>query len=794
MTLVYAVLAWTLGIVLARPLGPSPQVLAGLGAVTSLGLLLSLRRHASPLLSVLALAALLGAGRYQLSQPAIDAGHLAHYNDSGWLTVQGHISAEPSVRDTYTQLQITAERLDDGESRRDVRGKLVASIPHYPAYEYGDRLRISGLLQTPPVLDDFDYRDYLAARGVHSLMYRPQVALEAGTRGSGLLRQTYRIKRRLREVIEGILPNPDAGLLSGILLGLSHTLPDNLYEDFRATGLLHIIVISGWNISLVLQAVMVSSGRWLHRWLSLWACLALVLLYTLFVGPSPPVVRAALMGVLFVVGQLIGRRTHAPTSLAAASLFMTAWNPLLLWSVSYQLSFAATLGLIVIEPLISRDVHTATASRSDRGPRGEGIRGIRDLLVATVAAQIATLPLLWSHFGQVSIISPLANLLVLPAQPAIMALGAAATAVGALSPSLGRAAGWAVWPFTRYSIVIVQRLARLPWAAIRVPEGLGTFVWAMYATIAIVLVVARKHRPRLSVPGTVSRPLAGRAALIVSALAAVLIWSAGYSLPDQRLHIYFLDVGEGDAILLRTPGGRVVLVDGGHDPLTLTSHLGQILPFWQRRIDLVIATHADHDHLAGLIPVVERYRVGRALEPPSMGESSLVTRWHRALAEGGTPLGSAYRDMRIDVGPKVHLEVLHPLKEGTASAEQDDNANSIVLRLVYGSCRVLLTADIEAATEARLLARGDVGPVTVLKVAHHGSGSSTSGPFLVAADPQIAVISVGEDNRFGHPDEEVLARLGSSRAAIYRTDLHGTVECITNGSEYWVKLHRRRVR
>ena len=264
-----------------------------------------------------------------------------------------------------------------------------------------------------------------------------------------------------------------------------HTLPDALYGDFRTTGLLHIIVISGWNISLLLQAVMVLSGHWLHRWLALGASLALVVGYTLFVGPSPPVVRAAMMGALFVVGQLIGRRTHAPTSLAAASLFMTLWNPLTLWSVSFQLSFAATLGLVAIRPLLERDVHAGALARPVRDDGQAWPRKIGELLLATIAAQIATLPLLWSHFGQVSIVSPLANLLVLPVQPAVMVLGSAATLVGALSAPLGRVAGWVVWPFTRHCIVVVQQLARLPWSAIPVPTGIQvspsqrTTLWAI---------------------------------------------------------------------------------------------------------------------------------------------------------------------------------------------------------------------------------------------------------------------------------------------------------------------------
>jgi len=520
MTLIYVTLAWAFGTLLARQVVPSLYLLGGLSIVALIALGLCWRSEKRRLPAILAVAMLLGGWRYILSQPMIDEGHLAYYNDRDQVLVRGYVSAEPSVRATYTQLEIAAEEIALDGSWHKVRGKLVLNKAHYPAYEYGDLLCVSGVLETPPILDDFSYKEYLASRGIHSLMRRARIDDLSERRGSAFLKAIFRFKKkRLRGVIESILPGPDAGLLSGILLGLGHTLPGYLYKAFRTTGLTHIIVISGFNISLVSQAVILSSRRFLHRWVALCASLIAVGLFTIFVGPSPPVTRAALMGCVFIGGQLAGRRSHALTSLAFASLVMMICNPLL-WA------------------------------GSDRALRWTHIA--ESVLVATVAAQIATLPIIWHHFAEVSLLSLLANVLVLPVQPAIMLFGSIATALGALWQPAGQAAAWVVWPFLRYSIGVVELLAKWPLAALKVPRISATVVWAFYALVSVLLFSG--DRPKVPAPahgdGTKEQPLSIKVGLFVPALVALLIWAGASSLPDGKLHLYLLDVGQGDAILV----------------------------------------------------------------------------------------------------------------------------------------------------------------------------------------------------------------------------------------------------
>ncbi|MBN1401077.1 MAG: ComEC/Rec2 family competence protein [Anaerolineae bacterium] len=795
MTLVYLTVAWAIGLILASMLRlPAPVFGFGVGLGVVITAWLRARRQ-SCLIGLLLVAVSLGALRWSMVQPTFDAEHLAHYNDIGQVTIRGHISAEPSVRDTYTQLQLSAEAIEIEGQWQPVRGKAVLNVAHYPSRAYGDRVLVSGLLETPPILDTFSYKDYLAAQGVHSMIRRGHVVTQEGRAGSLLLRWILARKAALREVIESILPQPDAGLLSGILLGLGHTLPDELAQAFRATGLTHIIVISGYNFSLIAQAMLISINRWAHRWKALWATLGAIVFYMCFVGPSPPVVRAALMIATFVIGQLLGRKTHALTSLAWATLLMTAANPLLLWSVSFQLSFAATLALIALEPVLARSALVWLSGTSGAAQARARLELLREVLLVTLAAQIVTFPIIWYHFHEVSVVALLANALVLPVQPAVLLLGFAATVVGSLWLSAGQVGAWAVWPFLRYCILVVQGLGRLPWASVRMPQpSLGALALVVVTGVAAFLFL-RAHQARSAPrPETSARgqPPGERRQLLLNlglpALFAFLVWSAALSQPDGLLHVLFLDVGQGDAILIRTPSGRAVLVDGGPDPLLLGSRLGQILPFWQRRLDLVIATHADADHLAGLIPIMEHYRVEHALEPPGMADSALSDRWHELIADRARHAAVIHRGMSIDLDDGLSITVLHPGEENPSPMDDDaSNRGSLVLLLSMGRLGVLLTADIDAEVERALIEEGSLLRAPILKVAHHGAAAATQAPFLAAVDPQVAIISVGQGNAFGHPSPEVLERLAQSGCQVLRTDEVGTIEVISDGQRFWIK-------
>jgi len=394
---------------------------------------------------------------------------------------------------------------------------------------------------------------------------------------------------------------------------------------------------------------------------------------------------------------------------------------------------------------------------------------INEALIVTLAAQITTLPIILYNFRQLSLVTLLTNFLILPAQPGVMLWGGVATLAGLAWLPAGQVLGWIAWLFLTYTIRAVELTARVPYAAVSLGRMNPLPVWVYYGLLLGGYVVSRmdaEHRQSLWQRLTNRLPM--KALVAGLALAVILIWIAVGNLPDGKLHVFFLDVGQGDAIFIQTPRGRQVVIDGGPDPTTLTAVLGRRLPFWDRSLDLVILTHPDADHLTGLVPVLERYRVGRVLEPGYPATSQTYVRWLELIAEKRIPALLARTGVRVELEPGLICEVLHPASD--PNPEDKANNASAVTRWTWGQVTFLLPGDIEQEVEA------------------HGSDTSSSAPFLRAVNPQLVVISVGADNRFGHPSPEVLNRLAGR--TVLRTDERGTIEVVTDGARLWVRMER----
>jgi len=807
-TLVYLAIAWLAGIAFAKTINLPWQVVPVLGLAAFLGLLLwrddaRVRWGAS-----CALVFALGAGRLLLAVPHLNETSLATYNDAGWVTLEGVVVGEPDEREYYTNLRMQAERLTlpDG-TELEVEGVALVQVERYPQRHYGDRVLVTGLLETPPVLEGFSYREYLARQGIHSLVHRAQVTLLAERQANPLLYRLFAFKRYAQSTIASIFPEPQASLLTGILLGIETGIPTDLMDDFSATGTTHIIAISGFNITIVSGIFAGLARRLFGQRRAVWVAVAGVVVYTIFVGASAAVVRAAIMGILYLWARYLGRGSFAPVSLAAAAVVMTALNPHTLWDVGFQLSVAATAGLVLYTEPLERGFERVLA-RIVPAEQAQKIVGlVNEALIVTLAAQITTSGIILHYFGRLSLVTLLTNFLILPAQTAVMVWGGIATLLGLIVRPLGQAVAWVAWVFLTYTIGMVRLTARVPYASIPV-QMTGWMAFVYYALLGgLTWWMAqpgerrRELWDRLKKPGpfrktrfldTVeTKVLAGAAGILL--VLGIFAWR---SLPDGRLHVVFLDVGQGDAIFIQTPSGRQVLIDGGPSESVLLSQLGRQMPFWDRTLDVVLLTHPDSDHITGLVAVLERYQVDTVVFREVEMASEVYDYWLQLVEMEGANVyqGESGLQMALDEG--LGMTVLHPGAKLPGGAELNVNNSSIVTRLVYGQVAVLLTGDIEAEVERRLVAEEAALSSTVLKAAHHGSCSSTTQAFLDAVDPEVVVISVGAENDFGHPCAEVLERLEHALSErerglpVYRTDESGVVDVVTDGVQVWVKTEQ----
>lgn len=801
MSLVYAALAWGTGLVLGQ--GLAPQVLQGHGWVLG-PLLLSLfltaflartlvapsHRWRAP---ALALCVAAGVVRLALALPRGDPGEVVSYVGAGPVALQALVLEDPVLRSrSRAEVLLQARRLTSGDGQvQEVRGTLLARVPADAALLPGDLVAVEGTLQALPYSESPSYTHYLLARGVEALLDARMPEVLAQGQG-GLPWQALRaLRRAARASIQRILPEPQAGLLAGILLGQKRALPSEVMDQFNATGISHIVVISGWNITVLAALVARACGPWLGRRGAGIGSILGVWTYVWFVGLEPPVVRAGLMGTLALLALLLHRTALALNSLAAAGIAMTLWRPFLLWDASFQLSFAATLGLIAFASPLEAAARRWLARRLPEDLAARLVAWANEPLLISLAAQVMVLPLLLHGFGRLSLVAPLANLLVLPVQPLLMAWGTAATVAGLVWTPLGQALGAVVWLLLSWTLGVANLLARLPFASLEVPPwGWGLVILYYLSLGGSVWLLRRPPEARRELL-TRGIALGRRHGLIVGSAALFFLaaLAAAQGLPDGRLHVWFLDVGQGDAILVQSPDGHQILVDGGPDPQVLQRALGRTLPFWDRTLDLVVLTHPDGDHAGGLVDLLVRYRVGRVLMAGASADEPAAREWQAQVEEANLPLVIARRGMVLDLGGGALAEVLHPPADASAFLPGDNNG-SIVLRLRFGGVAALLTGDLEREGEDILLRTGQSLRSAVLKVAHHGSARGTTEPFLEAVGPHLAVVSVGSGNRFGHPAAAVLERLTERDVAVLRTDLRGTVEVLTDGQALWVRTER----
>jgi competence protein ComEC len=805
--------AWLAGIWLASLLPHNPGAWAIL-ALLGLGVAVGFRND--PRLTTAGLAAAFlaaGALRFVLSDPARDPRLIARYNDSGPVTLAGVVDAEPTAQDQFANLKVKVEQIRVGNTWTEVHGLVLVRLSLFPAYAYGDRLELTGKLETPPDFEDFSYRAYLAGQGIYSIMNRPEVRLVAHSQGNPVYSVLLAVRQHARTTVSRILPEPEAAVLRGVLLGDEQGLDDNLEDAFNATSTSHILVISGYNISLLASAFAWIGRRLVGRRRATPLVIVAIIAFTLMVGPSAAVVRAAIMGVLVVIAAHFGRQSDALIGLGLASMLMTLIHPATLWDIGFQLSGMATLGLIVLVPLMETAAEGLLTRRLNQQQARSVLGLLNDTLIVTFAAQLATWPIIGFNFHQMSLLSLPTNFLVLMAQPLVMGLGAAATLAGMLVMPVGQVLGWFAWLPLAYTVRVVEVMARLQASALQVGPWPLWIPAVYYAGLGVALAVLswpveqrrklwQQVRRWLSRAGTEAPPVPGSDPSVVArimgayrgvpvllslAALAALTWAAALSLPDGRLHVAVLDVGQGDAIFVRTPSGRQVLIDGGPGPTAALSGIGQRMPFWDRDLDLVVMTHPDNDHFAGLLPVLERYQVRQALEPGRPAATAFYQRWQELIQARHVPVVVARTGTRLLLGDGVWADVLNP-PGSLPATEAADNDASVVLRLGYGQVTFLLTGDLEEPGEARLLASGADLRSTVLKVSHHGSKTGTTARFVAAVAPAVAVISVGADNRFGHPAPEVLERLAG--VPVYRTDQRGTVELASDGQRLWVNTER----
>lgn len=806
-------LAFTAGVVLAL-LEANPWIAVAATAAATIGAFAS--ASAAPRTSrfwrvnvvlIVISPTLVGAGFWRAESTSFEPDSIAWVDLSDQVVqLRAVVADDPVYRSDGLRLLIDATAVSVGSERRSVRDQVQLQIPEPVTIKRGDEITLSATI-VPVGGSDDDYLSWLASQRVAaSANARPGSVQVVRTNQLPWWQSTAAdVRNALNQSLREALPPPLSGIAQGMITGRRDGIDPALRSDLNDTSLSHLIVISGSNLTLLTAIVMAASAWLLGRRPAAMLAIVTALSYGVLIGPDPPVQRAMWMAIVFAAAHLLGRGPSALYAVAASAGILIGLEPHILLDLSFQLTLAGTLGIVLLMPALSQrflsDEQGATAS-------------IRDAALVTLVAGLATMPLIILHFERAALIGLPANVLVTPLF-SWMLLGSAATAVvGLVSEGAALVLAWPLaWLPLRWLTLVTEQAAQAPGAGVPIQGFSHWHLLLIYGAIVVAAWrphkerVARWHRtgasdrsriqPGLTVPLPVQfiprlrshlTPVAVAAA--ASALAAVL-WLSSLGGGGERLRVHFLDVGQGDATLLVTPEGRSVLIDTGESADSILAALRKHLPDGARSIDMVVITHPQSDHGEALWPIVEHYDIGQLLVNRYFEATRFGQRLVDLAKQRNVPTIAAEPGQRIVLTGRsdLVLDLLWPPAAGLPQSYlADPNATSTVLRASYGDAVFLFTGDINAEQELDLV-RGpcvrsvhscDIG-ADVLKVSHQGSRFSSTSLFLERVRPTVAIVSAGVRNPHGHPHTEVMANLDRIGATSLVTAERGDISLSTDG-------------
>ncbi len=703
------------------------------------------------------------------------------------ITVEGSVDSDPVLQGTKLNFLLRSEQFERARQRpsvgRSVERRLLTLVKteHVRSLAanlvVGSHLRVRGVILPIPVgrnPGEFDYGKYLELNDVQGMIAVRNdadiVVLRAEGDGSFdawvsvVRKQSYAIFDRFHSA-------QHSAFLKGIILGYRADISADVKESFLDTGTIHILAVSGSNVAFVSLIIYSVLGLFrLPKKVVFCATMTGLFLYMLLTGSSASVVRATVMAFVVLCGSLFERRTDVYNSLSVSAIILLLVNPTTLWDPGFQLSYAAVLSIVYFYPKLDEIRKRIPWAFAQMG----FFEGALKLFAVSLAAQLGTIPFSAYYFGKISIVSLLANLIVVPMSGLNTFLGAAETFFSFVSPWLARSYVIVNDVLIWFLLWFVKTAASVPFAYVDV-VGLN----ALFPVLYYPFVVGIFH---------IHRAFVARAILILSLLA--LDWSIlanVVSNSNPRLTVTAIDVGQGDATLIRFPNGRVMLVDAGPKSVGYDAGERIVGPFLRksgiRRIDALVVSHGHSDHLGGIPYLLAHFSVRTLLEGDTIAHSRLESEMIDVARERGVPLVIKGAGSRIDLDGTTRIYVVHPRFPFDRS--RNLNNQSVVLKIVYGETSMLLAGDSELPAEEKISRRyGSFLSSGLLKAGHHGSRTSSGPAFLHYVGPRTALVSVGTKNKFHHPSPEVMQRMQSMNVAVMRTDREGAVIFQSDGKQW----------
>lgn len=772
------------GVLAARHLSLSPVVLYGFIAVLlCVYLMVTFLRKDSfvPALALNFIVIAIGFFLHTMQLEKIESARLLPQKEHETISFQGRIDVEPFEKGAYHQLVVkTSSVVLDGRKQNIIRrilvyAKTAADSVLCSNLHLGSVVAVRGILEPFPASrnpGEFDYGRYLELQeieGVARVTEKNGIQIIDSSEGFSLGVLFASLRRSCSGVLERYSAPEQANFLKGVLLGDRGDIAPELKQSFIDTGTIHILAVSGFNVGIIaLICFSIFSLFRLPKIVIVIATAVVILAHMFLTGATASVVRATIMASVLLIGALIERKTDIYNSLSVAALIILLWDPKQLFDVGFQLSFTAVFSIVYFYPLLVQWIKKTP----ERYGKFKGIDYTLKLLALSLAAQLGTIPFTAYYFGRVSVVSLVANLVVVPLVGFNTMLGFITIAVSFVSPWVAGCYAVSNNMLVTALLSCVRIASKVPLAYVETANLTASFPFFYYIGVVGIF--------------NLNKPRFVKSALVLFLVVLnVATFGNVFAYKEPALVLTVLDVGQGDALLLELPNGKHILVDAGAKSYTYDAGEKVVVPFLKRKginsLDAVCITHAHSDHLGGVSSVLRHIQMNRIIEANVSNTGELYKQIKDIAQELNVPMQGVSAGAALDFDPDVRIYVLHPRLPADSTARL--NNASIVLKVVYGKTSLLLAGDVELGAEEKIMERyGPLLASDVLKVGHHGSVTSSSANFVQKVKPTFAIISVGRYNKFGQPSPLVIENLKAHNVKIQRTDHAGAVIMRSDGA------------
>jgi len=695
------------------------------------------------------------------------------------------VESEPILKGSHSEVLVQTSTLTRKDTTFNVKRRVLVvvrksvGLHRLEGLGVGDEAVVHGNLEAlpgPRNPGEFDYGRFLALNGVQGIVFVQDttgLARTSASREFSLSSFMSSAQKGIYHTLDRFHPPEQSSFLKGIVFGYRGDISLDIKQAFIDTGTIHILAVSGSNV-LVVALIFHALGSLLRlskRWATVITILGL-LIYMVITGLSPSVIRATIMAGAILLGTLFERKTDVYNSLAAAALVMLLWDPMYIFDVGFQLSFAAVLSIVYFYPKLESLIRKIP----ERFEEIKAIDYVLKLFAVSLAAQIGTLPFTAYYFGRVSIVSILANLVVVPISGINVVLGFATLAFSSVSTWIAECYAALNGALVSFLLGFVSAASKVPLAYVET-SSLSAGIPVIYY-LCIGAVFSLNHR-RLFVK------------FVVAFLVAVnlFVFADVFAHRKPALTFTAIDVGQGDALLLEFPNGKMLLVDAGPKSFAYDAGERVVAPFLKRNgirtLDALVISHGHSDHIGGVRSLLSNVEVKRIVESGALASSKLYRDMAAAAERQEVLVQRVSAGDMLQIDPTTRVFVLHPL----AGVDSSHNLNntSLVLKILYGSTSLLLPGDAETEVEEKVLQRyGALLQSDILKAGHHGSRTSSSEKFLEKVRPAIAAISVGRNNKFHHPSPEVIEQFRKMGVDVRRTDRDGALIWRSDGERFEV--------